>query len=64
MENELEHISQAFEPQYAIIHFRTLKAKLTFINHCKRFKLTNSLGERIARSICCTPNPPPKYMFL
>ena len=44
MENELRNISQTFMPKYAIIHFRTLKAKLNFINHCKRFKLINSFG--------------------
>lgn len=64
IEEKLQHISQAFEPIYAIIHFRTLRAKLAFVNHCKRFKLMKTTGYAIQRAICCTPMPPEKFLFL
>lgn len=49
---------------YAIIHFRTLRAKLAFINHCKRFKLMKTTSQAIQRALCCTPLPPEKFLFL
>jgi hypothetical protein len=64
IEDEIKHISQAFEPMYAIIHFRTLRAKLAFINHCKRFKLIKSFGQSFLRCILCTPPPPEKFLFI
>lgn len=64
IEEDIQHTSQAFEPMYAIIHFRTLKAKLAFLNHCKRFKLISSTGAAISRALCCTPTPPEKFLFL
>ena len=49
---------------YAFIHFRTLKAKMAFLNHCKRFKLQNTLGQAFQRAICCVPIPPERLLFL
>lgn len=49
---------------YAYIHFRTLKAKMAFLNHCRRFRLQNSLGQNLLRTLCCTPQPPERYLFL
>jgi hypothetical protein len=64
IEDELQKVSQAFEPLYAFIHFRTLKAKMAFLNHCKRFKLQNTFGQAFQRAICCTPEPPQRLLFL
>jgi len=64
MEDELLHLSQTFEPLFAFIHFRTLKAKMAFLNHCKKFRLQSTLGQSCARSLCCTPEPPERQLFL
>jgi hypothetical protein len=56
--------SQIFEPLYAIVHFRTLKAKLAFLNHCKRYRLQNTFGQSLQRFLCCTPLPPQHQLFL
>jgi hypothetical protein len=49
---------------YGIIHFRTLRAKLAFINHCKKFRLMKTGGQSFLRCLLCTPQPPEKYLFL
>ena len=49
---------------YAYIHFRTLKAKIAFLNHCKQFRLQSTWGQGCLRSICCAPNPPERQLFL
>lgn len=58
------NLSQTFQPTYAFIHFRTLKAKITFLNHCRHFKLQNTFGQSLSRAICCTPPPPERTLFL
>lgn len=57
-------MSQVFQPMHALIHFRTLKAKIAFLNHCKRYKLMNSMGQAFARALCCTPRPPERLLFM
>ncbi len=57
-------MSHAFEPMYAFVHFRTLRAKMTFLNHCKHFRLQNTTSDAIQRAICCTPHPPERLLFL
>jgi hypothetical protein len=64
MEEELLHVSQIFEPMYAYLHFRTLKAKITFLNHCRHFRLQSTTGQALLRALCCTPQPPENRLFL
>lgn len=49
---------------YAYIHFRTLKSKIAFLNHCKHFRLQSTLGQGFARALCCTNKPPQNKLFL
>ena len=49
---------------FAYIHFRTLKAKIAFLNHCKTFRLQKTLGQSCARSLCCAAQPPERQLFL
>lgn len=63
VEAELKQLSGTFQPMYAFIHFRTLKAKIAFLNHCRHFKLTNSFGQGCLRALCCTPHPPERTLF-
>ena len=58
------HLSQAFEPLFAYIHFRTLKAKIAFLHHCKTFRLQKTLGQSCARALCCAAEPPERQLFL
>lgn len=64
MEEELMKITHAFEPIYAIVHFRTLVAKYAFLNHCKRFHLQDTIGQAFQRCICCVHQPPSRQLFL
>lgn len=63
LEDELKLTSSAFEPMFAFVHFRTLKAKVAFLNHCRHFKLTSSVGQGCLRALCCTPPPPERTLF-
>lgn len=37
---------------------------MAFLNHCRRFKLQNTVGQAFQRAICCTPSPPERLLFL
>ena len=64
IEDEIEAISEEFEPLYAIVHFRNLKAKYSFINMCKKYALVNKLSYKLRRCLCCMPQQPERQRFL
>ncbi len=63
MEDELAKTSSDFEPIYALIHFRNLKAKYAFMNVCKKYGLINKFSASFRRCICCIPGLPEKLKF-
>ena len=63
-EKEVEEVAQEFEPIYAIIHFRNLKAKFAFVNMCKKYALVDSFGYKLRRCLCCMPELPERQKFL
>lgn len=60
----MEEVAEDFEPIYAIIHFRNLKAKFAFVNMCKKYALVDSIGYKLRRCLCCMPPLPERQRFL
>ena len=60
----MEEVAENFEPIYAIIHFRNLKAKFAFVNLCKKYALVDSFGYKLKKALCCMPQLPERQRFL